>query len=95
MAEPREPREPRIPKESPAFDADGRWTRTWIMYFQSLFDLAVKEAVRQAVAATEKALEECCAAAGESAPGAGAGGGVTGKGGPWQLIGFGVGDIGF
>jgi hypothetical protein len=48
MAEPRDPREPRIPKESPPFDADNKWTRTWIMYFESLFDLSVKEAVRQA-----------------------------------------------
>jgi hypothetical protein len=48
MAEPRDPREPRIPKETAPFDADNKWTRTWIMYFESLFDLSVKEAVRQA-----------------------------------------------
>lgn len=48
MAEPRDPREPRIPKETAPFDADNKWTRTWIMYFESLFTLSVKEAVRQA-----------------------------------------------
>jgi hypothetical protein len=47
MAEPRDPREPRIPKETAPFDADNKWTRTWIMYFESLFTLSVKEAVRQ------------------------------------------------
>jgi hypothetical protein len=48
MAEARTPREPRIPKETAPFDADNKWTRTWIMYFESLFDLSVKEAVREA-----------------------------------------------
>lgn len=48
MAEPTDPREPRIPKESPPFETDGKWTRTWIMYFESLFTLSVKEALRQA-----------------------------------------------
>lgn len=41
---------PRIPKESPVFDNQGRWTRTWIMYFESLFDTAVAEAVRLSAA---------------------------------------------
>ena len=49
--------EPRIPKESPVFDAAGRWTRTWIMYFESLFDLSVQEAERRAQAAIDAALE--------------------------------------
>ncbi len=56
MAEPREPREPRIPKESPPFDADNKWTRTWIMYFESLFGLSVKEALRQAKDAIAAAI---------------------------------------
>ena len=89
MAEPREPREPRIPKESPPFDADGKWTRTWIMYFESLFRLSVKEAVRQAQEALDAAMKDCC---GGSDSGTGGGTGVDGKGGPWHLMGFGVGN---